>query len=130
MVQQLLSSKRVHFTLSVHTDSEEEQANINFVKATASYPSPLVLNVEERPNTLRFPEPVITIAADRLSCHLRNSVARNPGSGDTELTRLPKMSGGTNRIGRLSWLCGGIHRLIVEGWLSILEMRLEVVVSG
>ena len=69
---------------------------------------PLVLNAEEKPNTLRFLELVITIGADRLRCRLWNSVARNTRSGDTVLTRLLMMSGGTNRIGQLSQLGGAI----------------------
>ena len=46
--------------------------------------------------------------------------------------------GGTNKVGRLSWVVGAIHR-ILQGCsiygdddivLSLLELRLELVVSG
>ena len=67
-----------------------------------THPPPLVLNVEAKSNTLRFLELVITTDADRLSCRLWNSVARNTGSGDTVLTGLPMLMGGTNKVGRLS----------------------------
>ena len=94
---------------AVHTDFEEEQVNGYFAKVATSDPPPLVLNVEEKSNTLRFLELVITMDADRLICRLWNSVARHPGSGDTVLTRLLMMTGGTNMIGRLSW----------AGWLVL-----------
>ena len=87
-------------------------------------------------NTLRFLELVITIDADRLSCRLWNSVARNTGSGDTVLTRLPMLAGGTNKVGRLSWVVGAIHRIIQGCYgadaivLSVLELKLEMEVSG
>ena len=53
-----------------------------------------MLNVEAKSETLRFLELVITIDADRLSCRLWNSVARNTGSGDTVLVN------GTSDAGR------------------------------
>ena len=97
-----------------------------------------MLNVEEKSNTLRFLELVITIDADKLimSCRLWNSVARNTSSGATVLTRLLMLIGGTNKVGRLSWVVGAIHR-ILQGCcgddgivLSILELELELEVSG
>ena len=97
---------------AVHTSSEEEQVNKYFDKVVMSYPPPLVLNVEAKSNTLRFRELVITIDADRLSCRLWNSVACNSGSGDTVLTRLPMLAGGTSKMGRLSWVVGTIYRII------------------
>ena len=95
-----------------------------------------MLNVEEKSNTLRFLELVITIDADRLSCRLWNSVARNTGSSGTVLTRLPMLTGGTNKVGRLSWVVGAAHRVIQGCYgdddivLSLLELRLELAVSG
>ena len=95
-----------------------------------------MLNVEAKSNTLRFLELVITTDAHRLSCRLWNSLARNTGSGDTALTRLPMLAGGTNKIGRLSWVVGTIYK-IIQGYygndgivLSILELKLELEVSG
>ena len=70
-----------------------------------------MLNVEAKSNTVRFLELVITVDADRLSCRLWNSVARNTGSGDTVLTRL---IGGTNKVGRLSRVVGAIYRIVQE----------------
>ena len=94
------------------------------------------MNVEKKSNTLRFLELVITIDAYKLSCRLWNSVARNTISGDTVLTRLPMLIGGTNKVGRLSWVVGAVHR-VVQGCygdddilLSLLELRLELAVSG
>ena len=81
---------------AVCTGTEDEQVNECFERVALSYPPPLVLNVEAKSNTLRFLELVITIDADRLSCRLWNSVARNTGSGDTVLTRLPMLKGGTS----------------------------------
>ena len=79
---------------------------------------------------------MITIDADKLSCRLWNSVARNTSSGGTVLTRLPMLIGGTNKVGRLSWVVGAVHR-VVQGCygdddivLSLLELRLELAVSG
>ena len=95
-----------------------------------------MLNVEARSNTVRFLELVITTDADRLSCRLWNSVAHNTCSGDTVLTRLPMMWGGTNKVGRLSWVAGAIHRIIQGCYgaddvvLSVLELKLEMAVSG
>ena len=95
-----------------------------------------MLNVEEKSNTLRFLELVITIDADRLSCRLWNSVARNTGSGDTVLTRLSVLTGGNNRVGGLSWLVGAVHRILQGCYgdddivLSILELMLELEISG
>ena len=77
---------------AVHTGSEEEQVNGYFERVAPSYPPPLVLDVEAKSNTMRFLELVITINADRLSCRLRNSAARNTGSGDTVLTGLPMLT--------------------------------------
>ena len=121
---------------AVHTDSEEKQVNEYFEKVATSYPPPLVLNVEAKSKTLRFLELVITVDADRLSCRLWNSVARNTGSGDTVLTRSPMPEGGTSKVGRLSWAVGTIHR-IIQGCpgdddivLSILELKLELETSG
>ena len=97
---------------------------------------PLVLNVEARSSTVRFLELVNTTDADSLSCRLWNSVARNTCSGDTVLTRLPMMCGGTNKVGRLSWVVGAIHRIIQGCYgaddivLSVLELKLEMEVSG
>ena len=94
-----------------------------------------MLNVEARSNTVRLLELVITTDADRLSCHLWNSVASNTCSGDTVLTRLPMMCGGTNKVGRLSWVVGAIHRIIQGCYgadaivLSVLELKL-MEVSG
>ena len=68
-------------------------------RVATSYSPPLVLNVEAKSNTLRFLELVITTDADRLSCRLWNYVARNTGGGDTALTRLPMLAGGTNKMG-------------------------------
>ena len=75
-----------------------------------------MLNVEAKSETLRFLELVITIDADRLSvsCRLWNSVACNTGSGDTVLTRLLMLTGGTDKVGRLSWVVGAIHRILQE----------------
>ena len=57
------------------------------------------------------------------------------GTGDTVLTRLLMLVGGTNKVGRLSWVVGAIHR-IIQGCcgdddivLSILEPKLELEVS-
>ena len=100
---------------AVCTGSEEEQVNKYFDRVATSYPPhTLVLNVHvvAKSNTLRFLELVITIDADRLSCRLWNSVACNTGSGDTVLTRLPMLTGGTNKVGRLSWAVGAIHRIL------------------
>ena len=100
---------------AVHTDSDEEQVNRYVDKVATSYtPHTLVLSVEVKSNTLQFWELPITIDAYRLSCCLWNSVAWqacNTGSGDTMLTRLLTMIGGTHRIGRLSWVVGAICRL-------------------
>ena len=91
-----------------------------------------MLNVEARSNTVRFLELVITTDADRLSCRLWNSAARNTCSGDTVLTRLPVICGGTNKVGRMSWVVGAIHRIIQGCYgaddivLSVLELKLEV----
>ena len=121
---------------AVHTGSEEEQVNTHFERVETSNPPPLVLNVEAKSNTLRFLELTITINADRLRYRLWNSVARNTGSGDTVLTRLPMLVGGTNKMGRLSWVVGAIHRIIQGCYgddaivLSILELKLELEVSG
>ena len=119
-----------------HTDSEEEQVNKYFDKVVTSYPPPLVLNVEAKSNTLQFLELVITIDADRLSSRLWNPVARDTCSGDTVLTRLSMLEGGTNKIGRVSWVVGTIYR-IIQGcfgddgiMLSILELKLELETSG
>ena len=95
-----------------------------------------MLNVEAKSNTVRFLELVITTDADRLSCRLWNSAARNTCSGDTVLTRLPMMCGGTNKVGRVSWTVGAIHRIIQGCYgaddtvLSVLELKLEMEVSG
>ena len=121
---------------AVSTGTEEEQSNKYFERVAVSYPPPLVLNVEEKSNTLRFLELVITIDADKLSCRLWNSVARDTVGGNTVLTRLPMLIGGTNKVGRLSWVVGAIHR-VIQGcygdddivW-SLLELRLELAVSG
>ena len=67
---------------AVHTNSEEEQVNRYFERVATSYPPPMVLNVEARSKTVPFLELVITNDADRLSCRVWNSVARNTGSGD------------------------------------------------
>ena len=106
--------------------------NEYFDKVATTYPPPLVLNVEPKSNTLRFQETVITGNADRLSCRLWNSVARNTGSGDTVLTRLLMMEGGTDKVEQLSWVVGTIYR-IVQGCfgdddivLSILELKMEL----
>ena len=65
-------------------------------------------------------------------------MARNTSSGDTVLTRLPMLIGGTSKVGRLSWVVGATHR-IIQGLgcygdddivLSILELKLELGVSG
>ena len=90
------------------------------------------------PNTVQFLELVITTDADRLSCRLWNSVARNTGNGDSVLTRFPLLAGGTNTMGRLSWIVGAIHRIIQRCYgnddivISILELiiKLELEVSG
>ena len=79
---------------------------------------------------------MITTDADKLSCRLWNSVARDTIGGNTVLTRLPMLIGGTNKVGRLSWVVGAIHR-VIQGcygddgivW-SMLELRLELAVSG
>ena len=79
---------------------------------------------------------MITLDADKLSCRLWNSVARDTLGGNTVLTRLPMLIGGTNKVGRLSWVVGAIHR-VIQGcygnddivW-SLLELRLELAVSG
>ena len=95
-----------------------------------------MLNVEAKSNTVRFLELAIITDADRLSCHLWNSVARNTGSGNTVLTRLPMLIGGTNKVGGLSWVVGAIHRIIQRCYgadvimLSVLELKLEMEVSG
>ena len=95
-----------------------------------------MLNVEARSNTVRFLELVITTDADRLSCRLWNSAARNTCSGDTVLTRLSMMCGGTNKVGRVSWIVGAIHRVIQGCYgaddivLSVLELKLEMELSG
>ena len=121
---------------AVHTNSEEEQVNEYFDRVAMSYPPTLMLNVEAKSNTVRLLELVITVDADRVSCRLWNSVARNTGSGDTVLTRLPMLAGGTNKVGRLSWVVGAIHRIIQGCYgdddivLSILEPKLELEVSG
>ena len=121
---------------AVSTRTEEEQVNKYFERVAVSYPPPLVLNVEEKSNTLRFLELVITIDADKLSCRLWNSVARNTVGSNTVLTRLPMLIGGTNKVGRLSWVVGAIHRVIQGCYgddgilLSLLELRLELAVSG
>ena len=92
--------------------------------------------MEAKSNTLRFLELVITINADKLSFRLWNSVARNTGSGDTVLTRLPMLVGGTNKVGRLSWVVGAVYRIIQGCYgadgivLSVLELKLEMEVSG
>ena len=78
-----------------------------------------MLNVEAKSKTLRFLELVITIDADRLSCQLWNSVARNTGSGDTVLTRLPLLKGGTNKVGRLSWVVGAVHRTLRDAMVMM-----------
>ena len=89
--------------------------------------------MEAKSNTVRFLELVITVDADRLSCCLWNSVA---GSGDTVLTRLPMLMGGTNKVGRLSWVAGVVYRIIQGCYgadaivLSVLELKLELEVSG
>ena len=52
------------------------------------------------------------------------------------LTRLPMMCGGTNKVGRVSWAVGAIHRVIQGCYgaddivLSVLELKLEMEVSG
>ena len=99
---------------AVHSGSEEEQENKYFERVAVSYSGshPLVLNVEATSNTVRFLELVITTDADRLSCRLWNSAARNTCSGDTVLTRLPMICGGTNKVGRVSWVVGAIHRIV------------------
>ena len=71
-----------------------------------------MLNVEAKSEALRFLELVITIDADRLSCRLWNSVAHNTGSGNTVLTGLPMLSGGTNKVGGLSWVVGAVQRIL------------------
>ena len=71
-----------------------------------------MLNVEAKSKTVRFVELVITVDADRLSCRLWNSLARNTGSGNTVLTRLPMLMGGTNKVGRLSCIVGAVYRTI------------------
>ena len=44
--------------------------------------------------------------------------------------------GGTNKVGRLSWVVGAVHRALQGCYgdddivLSLLELRLELVVSG
>ena len=44
--------------------------------------------------------------------------------------------GGTNKVGRLSWIVGAIHRILQGCYgdddivLSLLELRLELAVSG
>ena len=92
--------------------------------------------MEKKSNTLRFLELVITIDADNLSYRLWNSAARNTSSGDTVLTRLPMLIGCTNKVGRLSWIVGAIHRILQGCYgdddivLSILELKLELEVSG
>ena len=112
--------------------SEEEQVKNDFERVATSYPLPLVLNVEAKFNTLRFRDPVITINADRLSCRLWNSVARSTGSGDNVRTRLPMLTGGTNKVGGLAWVVGAIHRIIQGCYgddvivLSILALKLDV----
>ena len=79
---------------------------------------------------------MITTDADRLSCRLWNFVARNTGSGDAVLTRLPMLAGGTNKVGRLSRVVGTIYRIIQGCYgndavvLPILELKLELEVSG
>ena len=90
-----------------------------------SHPPTLVLNVEAKSNTVRFLELVITVDADRLSCRLWTSVARNTGSGDTVLTRLPMLVGGTHKMGRLSWVVGAVHR-IIQGCYGADEIVLSV----
>ena len=57
-------------------------------------------------------------------------------TGDTVLPRLPMMRGGTNKVGRLSWDVGAIHR-IIQGYfgadgivLSVLELELEMEVGS
>ena len=73
------------------------------------------MNVEAKSDTMRFLELVITVDADRPSCRLWNSVARNTGSGDTALTRTPMLMGGTNKAGGpgLSWVgvAGAVYRI-------------------
>ena len=124
---------------AVCTGTEEEQVNKYFERVAVSYPPPpRVLDVEEKSNTLRFLELVITIDADKLSCRLWNSVARNTGSGATVLTRLPMLIGGTNKVGRLSWVVGAVHRILQGCYgddgivLSVLELtrKLELEVRG
>ena len=53
------------------------------------------------------------------------------------LTRLPMLCvGGTNKVGRLSWVVGAIHWIIQGCYgadnivLSVLELKLEMEVSG
>ena len=52
------------------------------------------------------------------------------------LTRLLMMCGGTNKVRRLSWVVGAIHRIIQGCYganaivLSVLELKLEMEVSG
>ena len=99
-------------------------------------PPPRVLNVEATANTWRFLELVITTDADRLRGRLWNSLARNTGSGDTVLTRLPMLIGGTNKAGRLSWIAGAVYKIIrgcygADGIVrSVLELKLELEVRG
>ena len=123
---------------AVCTGSEEEQVNKYFDRVATSYPPhTLVLNVHvvAKSNTLRFLELVITIDADRLSCCLWNSVARDTGSGDTVLMRLLMLTRG-NKVVRLSWVVDAIHRIIQGCFgdddivLTILELELELEVSG
>ena len=52
------------------------------------------------------------------------------------LTRLRMLEGGTNKIGRLSWVVGAIYRIIQGCFgdddivLSVLELELELETSG
>ena len=95
-----------------------------------------MLNVEAKSNTVRFIELVIPVDADRLRCRLWNSSARNTGSGNTVLTRLPMLIGGGNTVGRLSWVGGAVYMIIQRCYgadaivLSVLELKLELEVSG
>ena len=49
---------------------------------------------------------------------------------------LPVLVGGTNKVVRLSWIVGAIHRILQGCYgdddivLSLLELRLELAVSG